>query len=539
MSGRNKNGVLIVDDERDNISTLKIILSADYTIYASTNGKDAIETAQEFLPYVILLDVLMPEMDGYDVISALKASEKTRNIPVIFITGLDNINAEIKGLALGAADYIMKPFNPAIVKLRVQNQMQLVERFKQQTLVTGIAHNYLTGANFDTLHTNTLRMIGEFMGNATILLFKLDRKNKALICRNEWINPELNLQSRLGDEIPFCDEFISITDNLLSGKEKKLYFHSDDPFLRDVLKLQKQYLEDYIIAPVFIKGKMCAVLVFSSEEKQKWSESEKALIVLVASILSGVFERDAIQYLENLSRAKSEFLSRMSHEMRTPMNGILGMLQVLEVFGIPDNIKKHCNVMKTSARVLMRMIEDMLDMSDMEYGTFRLSDEVFNFSTMTRDLIQDADENAYKKRHILDSRIDPSIPPLLSGDEKRLKQVINILLSNAIKFTPENGEISFNARKVNEEKGIVTLQIEVTDNGIGISKEQQDKLFTPFEQGDNSLTREYNGIGVGLNLSKRVIEMMGGSIWVESELGKGSKFYFTCKFKKSLMEYST
>jgi len=532
MSIRKKRGVLIIDDERYNISALKIILSPEYTVYASINGKDAIETAEEFMPDIILLDVLMPDMDGYDVITILKASEKTRDIPVIFITGLDNIEAEIKGLALGAADYILKPFHPAIVKLRVQNQLQLVERLKQQTLMTKIAHNYLANANSDALHTDTLRMLGEFMGIMTILLYKFDIKNNVLVCQNEWINPGLNLQTCIGDIVELNDDLISITGNLLSGDEKDLCFYSRDPLRKNLIKIKKQYFEDYITTPVFIKGKICGILVFSREEEHKWNESEIDLIVLAASVFSGVFERDAIQNMEYLSRAKSEFLSNMSHEMRTPMNAIMGMLQVLDIYGVPDNIKEHCNVMNTAAHSLMHLIDDVLDVSDMEYGEFKLFDSVFNFNTMIKNILREADANARKKRHFLDSKIDPSIPPLLSGDEKRLKQVVNILLSNAIKFTPENGEIYFDARKINEDNGIITLQIEVADNGIGISQEQQSKLFTIFEQADTGNTREYAGIGIGLTLSKRVVEMMDGNIWVESELRKGSKFYFTCKLKK-------
>jgi diguanylate cyclase (GGDEF)-like protein len=127
MTGK-KNSVLIVDDESANISGLTAILSPEYTVYASSDGREAVETAEEFLPDVILLDVLMPGMDGYAVIAALKSSEKTREIPVVFITGLDNAGAEEKGLALGAADYIAKPFNSAIVKLRVQRQLEITNR---------------------------------------------------------------------------------------------------------------------------------------------------------------------------------------------------------------------------------------------------------------------------------------------------------------------------------------------------------------------------------------------------------------------------
>ena len=126
MTGAKKNSLLIVDDEKSNILALTRILSQAYTIYAAKNGQDAIETAAEHMPDVILLDILMPEMDGYDVLAALKGSEKTRAIPVIIITGLDSPEDEEKGLALGAADYISKPFSPAIVKLRVQNQIQIL-----------------------------------------------------------------------------------------------------------------------------------------------------------------------------------------------------------------------------------------------------------------------------------------------------------------------------------------------------------------------------------------------------------------------------
>ena len=125
-----KNSVLIVDDENSNIMALTHILSADYIVYAAKNGQKAIEAAEKYLPDVILLDIIMPEMDGYDVITVLKENEKTLDIPVIFITGLSNVNDEEKGLVLGAADYISKPFSPAIVKLRVRNQIKMLNQLR-------------------------------------------------------------------------------------------------------------------------------------------------------------------------------------------------------------------------------------------------------------------------------------------------------------------------------------------------------------------------------------------------------------------------
>jgi len=144
MPEEKKNSILVVDDEKSNIMMLSYILSSDYTVYAAKNGRDAIETANEYLPDVILMDIVMPEMDGYEVLSILKNEEKTSGIPVIFITGLNDAKEEEKGLSLGAADYIGKPFTPSIVKLRVKNQIQIInyvqeiERMSKTDQLTGI-----------------------------------------------------------------------------------------------------------------------------------------------------------------------------------------------------------------------------------------------------------------------------------------------------------------------------------------------------------------------------------------------------------------
>ena len=671
MSSRKKNSVLIVDDERSSISALRNILNIEYTIYASSNGQDAIETAEEFLPDIILLDVMMPDMDGYDVITVLKKSDNTRDIPVIIITGLGNTDDEEKGLALGAADYITKPFHPAIVKLRVQNHIRLVERLRQQALMVKVSQNFLTGAYAVPLYSDTLRMVGEFMNIAAVLLYRFDEQNNTLFCQNEWINSKLKIETRIGDRVEIDEQLISaikIMHNTLaaqpsdsSGNKNNLYFHSNDPLLKDILKSRGSHLENFITTPIYTKGRLSAVLIFLKDDSEwVWTENESDIAILVNSIFSGVFERDAmesqysivenspnivmsvssdtgIQYInpaaleltgyskselmekglsaifeantlaeirekhipssasgeavlfeaeirrkngekrilmisinpaeknnfiiitrdlteirelenglilskehaEYLSRAKSEFLSRMSHEMRTPMNAIMGLLQIAEIQGIPDSMKDFCNKIKTASYALLHLIDDVLDFSDMEYDVFKLSESVFDFNIMIRDILLAADDKASKKRQLINCSIDPQIPISLIGDEKRLKQVTLNLLGNAVKFSPEDGEINFNAylqpaedSKTDSDNETIIIKFEVTDNGVGISKEQQSRLFSVFEQGDGSISREHSGIGIGLALSKRIIEMLGGTIWVESELGKGAKFYFTCKLKK-------
>jgi len=547
MKKMNNYSILIIDDEPNNIIALTEILETEYTVCAVVDSRRAVETVESDMPDVILLDILMPDKDGYEIIAALKSSGKTRDIPVIFITGLDGISDEKKGLALGAVDYISKPFHNDIVKIRVQNQIKLIERHRQQALVTKITHNFLSDTFTDLLQADTLRMVGEFMDIAQLLLYKMD--DDIFICKNEWINPTLNLKTRIGDKLELDEPMRSIINNSLINREGELCLHSNNPTYKEAMKPYRKNFHSYITAPVFIKGKMCAAIDFSREDDgRKWDDNEINLAMLVADVFSGVFERDAIEhdlntvlklknelvaakeYAEHSSRAKSEFLSRMSHEMLSPMNIIMGMLQVAKLK--PEMAIDSLQEIDVASGRLLQVINDVLDISGIEYGIFKLNDSVFNFSNMIDEVLQTAEHNASVKQQSFDRSIDPLIPASLTGDEKRLKMVIANLLANAVKYTPANGEISFAVRVLNRENGTITLQIEVSDNGIGISDEQQKKLFNIFEQGDGGDTRLHGGIGIGLALSKRIVEMMGGNIRVASESGKGSKFTFDCKLNE-------
>ena len=241
----------------------------------------------------------------------------------------------------------------------------------------------------------------------------------------------------------------------------------------------------------------------------------------------------AMKLAEQGNRVKSEFMSRINHEMLTPMNAIMGMAQIAQMQSDPESRKECLDEIAQASSQLLRLINDVLDMSSIEGGAFTLTDSFFSFSMMLQDALRTVGGYVNEKQHTLILDLDPSIPISLIGDEKHLSQVIINLLTNAVKFTPENGEIRFAVRVLDEKDGIVTLQIEVTDNGIGMSKEQQKKIFSVFEQVDGSPSSKYDGIGLGLALSKRIVEFMGGAIWVDSELGKGSKFTFTCKLQRS------
>ena len=235
---------------------------------------------------------------------------------------------------------------------------------------------------------------------------------------------------------------------------------------------------------------------------------------------------------EMASHAKSDFLSHMSHEIRTPLNAIIGMINIglntADVdkkdycFERADNASKH----------LLGIINDVLDISKIEAEKFELSYSETDFEKMLMNITNVATVQVEKKHQEFVVNLDNDVPLYIESDELRLSQVITNLLTNAIKFTPENGTIILNIAKTDTSGDEITLRVEVEDSGIGISKEQQERLFESFIQADSNITKNYGGTGLGLAISKRIVELMGGSIWVESELDKGAKFIFTFKAKQ-------
>ncbi len=240
----------------------------------------------------------------------------------------------------------------------------------------------------------------------------------------------------------------------------------------------------------------------------------------------------ATQKAEEASQAKSEFLSRMSHEIRTPLNAIIGMTLIGKNTDDLVRIKNCLSQIDIASKHLLGLVNDILDMSKIEANKLEIVAETFAFQVMLNNIIEIMAIKMQEKNIAYSVHCDPNIPANLIGDELRLSQILNNLLSNAIKFTPEDGSIILNSRiqqKINENESM--FYFEVIDNGIGISPEQQSRLFSSFEQADGSIARSYGGTGLGLAICKSIVEMMGGEIGVSSKLGNGSCFYFTARLK--------
>ena len=233
--------------------------------------------------------------------------------------------------------------------------------------------------------------------------------------------------------------------------------------------------------------------------------------------------KEATSYAENANKAKSEFLANMSHEIRTPMNGVLGFVEQLTKSETDPKKLEKLDVIKTSSDQLLHIINDILDLSKIESGKLEMEKHPLQIKELLKNSSDIFSQEASKKDITYDYVSNDSLPDTILGDETRIKQVIFNLLSNAIKFSPPKGKVSLRS-SYDSQSGYLTVSVE--DNGMGIAESKLEKIFNAFEQEDSSTTRRFGGSGLGLAISSKLIALMGGDLKVESELGKGSKFFF-------------
>ena len=425
-------------------------------------------------------------------------------------------------------------------KLKRQSELLKI-RLEQQELMSEISRSFISSGETKTLVKEAIAKLGHYHKVSIVVIFSLD---------NERGNTHLAYHWSADGKIPRMAKF-NLHELVKSSFPERLYDRATVPVLsctdtasskvENFRALLAVNVSAFICAPIYVEGSLWGILaVEQCDEPRNWTDSEKSFVAMTASTIAGAIMldiynsklKDAVEKVTAASKAKSDFLSNMSHEMRTPMNAIINMTAIAKAAGDIERKNYALGKIEDASTHLLGVINDILDMSKIEAKKFELAPIEYNFEKMLQRVVNVVNFRVEEKHQKLMVHIDNDIPKVLIGDDQRLSQVITNLLGNAVKFTPDKGSIYLDAKFLEEKDDVCVIQISVTDNGIGISKEQQKRLFQSFQQAETSTARKYGGTGLGLSISKSIVEMMGGKIWIESELNRGSTFAFTVQAKR-------
>jgi PAS domain S-box-containing protein len=481
--------LLVVDDIAKNIQLIGNVLQKEnYRVSLANNGRQAISIATEIRPDLILLDVMMPEMDGFETCRILKSQPETENIPIIFLTAKVDSEDIVRGFELGAVDYITKPFNTHELKARVKTHTELK-------------------INKDLLEENALQLSKERNKLETIVqsiadgVFVVDSDLKITL-----FNPKADQISGFSEKEVLGKEYAEVLKFIYESDPEKI----DDKFIKDAIKTKKiQEMNNHKLLVTKNKGN---VPVAASAAPLINEEGQAAGCVVVF--------RDTTKDRE-IDRMKTEFVSVASHQLKTPLTGIKWMTELLLRCGLNEEQTEFAQSAHDSTNRMIKLISELLDVSHIETGRkFDVRKERTDIIALLDAILGDLNENANKK-NILVVKSNETLPELMVDiDISKVRHVITNLIDNAIKYSKQDGRIEVSC--VKDKSEVVFF---VRDNGIGIPHEQQKRLFEKFFRADNAVLSETDGTGLGLYIVRAIVEAHDGKVWFESVENKGTTFY--------------
>jgi signal transduction histidine kinase/DNA-binding response OmpR family regulator len=531
--------ILIVDDNADMREYLTRILGQSYRVEAVSDGRAALARIEAAPPDLILSDVMLPELDGFGLLSAVRVSEAVQSVPVILLSARAGEEARIEGLQAGADDYLVKPFTARELLASVSSQLQLarlrreseaertrllkenadvtatlnevgalvssdLDRTKTVQAVTDAATE-LTTAEFGAFFYNLINEAGESYTLYTISGVPREAFSKFPMPRNTDVfeptfkgigvvrSPDITQDPRYGRNAPY---------------------HGMPPGHLPV--------RSYLAVPVKGRsGSTIGGLFFGHSEVGRFTAHHERLAVGIASWAAMALENASLYTsVQEASRLKDDFLASLSHELRTPLNAILGYARLLRSGMVPpDKQQKALDTIERNVTSLTQIVEDVLDVSRIVSGKIRLNVQTVDLPAIVHGAIDSVTLAAEAKGVRVERVLDPKAGPI-SGDPERLQQVLWNLLSNAVKFTNRGGRVQVRLERVNSH-----VEVVVSDTGVGIAPEFLPHVFERFRQADAGITRERGGLGLGLSIARQLTEMHGGTIEASSGgAGAGATF---------------
>ena len=499
--------ILLVDDIEENLMSLEGNLrNLNIEFFSVQSGKDAIALVKQHDFALIILDVQMPEINGYETAEAIRLGKRNKHTPIIFLTAVyyDQVSV-YKGYQTGAVDYITKPFNREILVSKVKIFLEL-DQAKQELLQAKKEFQSIVQDQTDLIVRTDKDNRITFANRALLIAATKTFENIKGHHFIEWISDKDRQQIKLATEVLSpANAIVKIHHTLKVSTSRQLWVST-------------------VIRALYSPDNELTGFQYVMRDISKEVITREELII-------------AKQKAEEATKSKSQFLANMSHEIRTPMNSILGMIDVLMETDLDEDQREDVEVIKYSATNLLEILNDILDISKIEANQVHIENIWFDLAEELNKTIKLLDIKAKEKGNNLSLRIMPGVPKKIKGDPLRVGQIIINLLNNAVKFT-ENGTVQLLVEKISSKDDKATLKFTITDTGMGMPEAVSRSLFNFYQQGDPSIAREYGGSGLGLAISKSLCELMGGTIQVKSEVGKGSSFWFTLTFEAEIIAES-
>ncbi len=555
-----KANILTVDDRPENLLALRAILdSLDCNIVEAHSGMEALKYLLSGEFALILMDVQMPGLDGFETASLIKERERTRHIPIIFVTAISKEQEYIfQGYSAGAVDYIAKPFNPDILRSKVAVFIELwqkTEQVKRQgELERRNEQLELSQRHYEELAQSQAEL-GRFKETLDATLdgvsifdarrFKYYYVNQGALSQLGYEREEMLAKTPYQIKPQFDEKsFRRLVKPLVNGQKQSLTFETLQQ-RKDGSQFPVEVFLQYVAPPLgSSEGAVGGYISIARDITERRRAHEQLVVAKETAELEHA-------KAERANHAKSDFIAGISHELRTPLNAIIGFSKLLlnpRVGPLNEDQTAYTTDVVQSAEHLLQLINDVLDLSKIEAGKMTLELESFSVHELLEQSLIVVREGASARHLQLSVELGPGVEAMepIVGDARKVKQVMYNLLSNAVKFTGDGGQIDVTASleppaiesiaqlalEKEKQSGHKQLFVCVRDTGVGIAEEHQKRIFNAFEQVDNSYTRQQQGTGLGLALTRRIVELHGGGIWLHSEVGVGSSFFFSLPVKR-------